>query len=149
MPKIVLIGAGSAMFTRGLVADLITTARRSDELSNAEIARRLEADLVLYVLVNRFALKDSEAGSLWQGQMQVTVRLVDAQGQLLWPADRFGGYMTPMVTLPPVDEPSPQYAAQVCKALAEKMADRIAKLFYDHKVPLDQPPERMPETFGE
>ena len=114
--------------------DLIENTPHFDNLSTAEVGRRLRADIVLYVLIDRFSLKESEANPLWQGKLGTTVRLVDVRKGRLWPTDRLSGYPVPTVELPPASSDSPSFDAQLSRILAWRMADRIAKLFYEHKV---------------
>ena len=115
--------------------NLMETTPRFDDLSTAEVGRELQADIVLYVLIDRFSLKESPANPLWQGKLGASVRLVDVREGRLWPTDRLGGYPVPTVQLPPTSSDSPTAEAVLSRALARRMADRIAKLFYRHEVP--------------
>lgn len=105
-----------------------------DGLAVSQIGQRLGADLVLYVHVDHFSLKDNEVSPLWHGRMEVTVRMVDVAAGRLWPKDRQAGYAVKPVDNPTESHPSPTYEIDLAKSLAEQMADRIAKLLYDHKV---------------
>jgi hypothetical protein len=51
----------------------------------------------------------------------------------LWPRDQEELQLKP-VRLSPVQNPSPTYGAKISRQLAERMAERIAVLFYDHTV---------------
>ncbi|MGA2266088.1 MAG: hypothetical protein ABSH10_06615 [Phycisphaerae bacterium] len=106
-----------------------------DRLSVAEVGQKLNVDLVLYVHIDKFSLRD-ETNLLWQGRIQTTVRLVDVIAGRLWPQDQPEGYSLPAVELPPVDNSSGGYEVQVAKDLASQMADHIAEVFYDHTQPV-------------
>lgn len=117
-------------------------------LKVSEIGQRLGADLVLYIVIDRFSLHDNDTSLLWRGKLQVSVRVVDAKtGERLWPGDRRDdGYPVPAVELPSVDDSSANYEERLSRELAEKMADRVVKLFYKHKeTPDDLPPDAAKE----
>ncbi len=112
-----------------------------NELGIVNVGDRLHADLVLYIHLDEFSLKDNEATPLWTGRMRSKVRLIDVQKGLLkrearlWPEDRPDGYPVKPIELPPTTHPSPRYGEDLAKILADKMAERIARFFYEHKVP--------------
>jgi hypothetical protein len=105
-----------------------------NRLSVSEVGGKLGADIVLYVKVDRFSLKDNEATPLWQGRLHTTVRLVGVEVGRLWPEDRPEGYPVEPLEPPAETHPSPNHGEVLSKALAETMAGRIAKLFYDHEI---------------
>ena len=116
------------------------------KMEAAEIGKKLGADIVCYVLIHEFKLKD-EVEELWRGEFRATVSMVDvATGRQLWPMSGHEGYWVKPVRAPVTSSTSPDYAAELSRALCDTMADRIAKLFYDHRVPIDEPEEDTPET---
>ena len=133
------------------VLDLVTASTSFHELSVVDVGQKLGADLVLYVHVDRFSVKDDEASPLWQGRLEATVRMVDVQRGLaekrprLWPEDRDEGYVVEPVETQPESHPSENYGEQLAETMAEQMADRIAKLFYDHEVRAQEAARRPPE----
>jgi len=112
--------------------NLIAATPQFDQLSISEVGRRLGADIVLYVQVEEFSLKDSPASPLWRGRFAATVRMVDVEVGRLWPEDRPGGYPVEPVEISARQETSPTYGAKLARDLAESLAEKIAKLFYDH-----------------
>ena len=112
-------------------------AARGDfnRLAVKEVGEKLGADVVIYVDIERFSLKENEASPLWRGELAGSVRVVDVKVGRLWPTDR-EKYPVPAVETPPTENASKTYGAELSRLLAEKLADRIAKLFYDHKVPV-------------
>jgi hypothetical protein len=100
-----------------------------------EVGQRLGADLVLYVVVNHFSLKETEVSSLWRGELKTTVKLVDSKTGLLWPKDRTSGFPLSVIERPSSQSVSQAYALELTRALAEKMSVKVARLFYEHKVP--------------
>lgn len=120
--------------------DLITVTPDFNKLSVMEVGQKLGADIVLYVRVDDFSLKDNEVSPLWHGRLAATVRMVDTRAKdpsevRLWPKDRPEGHAMEPIDLPPVDETSPTYGNILTGTLADQMADNIVKLFYDHKEP--------------
>jgi hypothetical protein len=114
----------------------LTSGRDFDKMSIAEAGQKLGADVVLYVQIDYFALREAPESPLWQGRLATSVWMVDARSpQRLWPKDvPIGtGYQVPPVDTKPAEHPSPSYGELVAKDLAEQMADRIVKLFYDHE----------------
>ena len=112
-------------------------APRYHALKIPEIGHELNADLVLYVQIEDFQLKDNIDDTMWHGVFETSVRVVDVSAPdnpRLWPRDRPGGYPVGPVDRPPALESSPMYAERLTRALAAEMADRIAKLFYAHRL---------------
>jgi hypothetical protein len=116
----------------------LTREKGFDKLSVGEVGAKLGADVVLYVHIDKFSLKDTPDTPLWRGQLHATIRVVDVKAGRLWPQDKPEGFPVPPVDLPTVEDSSQVYATQLAKELATKMADRIAKCFYDHKVPAQE-----------
>lgn len=114
--------------------NLIAATPQFDQLSIGEVGRRLGADIVLYVQVEEFSLKDSPASLLWRGRFAATVRMVDVEVGRLWPEERPGGYPLEPVEISARQEASPTYGAKLARDLAESLAEKIAKLFYDHSI---------------
>ncbi|MDY6913304.1 MAG: hypothetical protein SVT52_02445 [Planctomycetota bacterium] len=119
------------------LVDLSIAASDFNRLAVCEVGQKLGADIVLYVWIDKFSLKDTEASPLWRGQFGTTVRLVDTEAGRLWPQDRLGYPVKPVET-PRIDNASPTYGTELVDILAERMADRITKLFHDHRVPAQQ-----------
>jgi hypothetical protein len=131
---------------RGIVRETIPHERlmalrfetpRFHALKIPEIGQKLGADLVLYVQIEKFQLKDNYNDTMWHGLFEATVRVVKASGEgdpRLWPRDRPTGYPVGPVERDPALESSPLYADRLTVALAGEMADRIAKLFFDHRL---------------
>ncbi len=110
-----------------------------NSLAVSEVGNKLGADIVLYVQIDEFGLRDQAASQeLWKGRLQTTVRLVDVREGRLWPTDRPEGHMvSPMAKTRTVSDNSQTRAEIVSKALAAETADRIAKYFYGHKTPYE------------
>lgn len=97
-----------------------------------EVCSRLGADLVIYVHIDRFLLKD-DTSDVWRGQIATTV-FVKNRNSRLWPDDLPGGYVVKPIERRPSTSSSPTYGDRLAGLLAGQMADRIAKLFYDHRL---------------
>jgi len=120
------------------VVHLETITPHYSDLGIPRIGRDLGADLVLYVHIDAFELRDSPVETLWHGQFRGTVKLVDVQAGRLWPADRPDGHQVGPVEVPVHDSSQPGHDVELTDTLVNQMADRVAKLFYDHKVGVQQ-----------
>ena len=116
---------------------LFEMARTSafQQLSISEIGKRLQADIVLYVKIEQFALKDNRLSPIWHGELGTTVRVVGvAEKGRLWPKDRYQGYAMPEINSPrESDDESKRMGEKITTRMAKDMADKIAKLFYKHE----------------
>lgn len=109
-------------------------------LSIKEVGQKVGADLVLYVNIEKFSLKEEGNSALWHGQMQASVRWIDPNGDTresvrLWPTDRAEGHVVPEVELPVSNDEAPSYGADLTKLLAANTANRIVRLFYEAVAP--------------
>ncbi len=115
------------------IMKLIAATPDYKRLTNAEIGKKLGADLVVNVQIEKFQLKDADYSQIWQGKLQVTVKVVDVKEGRLWPNDSVGGYEAKVVETPRMEgNASPQFEVKMAKAMAVDMADVIAKYFYKH-----------------
>lgn len=110
-----------------------------NQLHIPTVGRKLDADLVLYVEIVRFCLKDNEVSPLWHGELKTKVKIVDSRQGRLWPDDRPGGYPVEPVETRPAENPSSSYGSELTEILAERMANTISQIFYDHKVSREMP----------
>ena len=115
------------------LADMIAATPDFNLLSVSEVGEKLGAELVLYVQIDRFALRDDAAKELWHGRLQATVRVVEVGKGRLWPKDRPGGYPLEEVETPVSTDSSPTYGDEITRSLAAQMGEQIARLFYDHE----------------
>jgi len=131
------VAARTIPFTR--IGELATRSPDAyNNLSVSELGARLGADIVLYVNIEDFGLRDPAASDeLWKGRLETSVRLVDVTEGRLWPKDRPAGHRVDKAETPTITDSSPSRAEQVSQELARITADRIAKLFYDHSQPYE------------
>ncbi len=114
---------------------LIASRPDFNKLGVNQVAKQLKADIVVYVSIDSFSLRESSNINLWHGKLAATVRVVDSRGKQLWPTDLSNGLKIPDVVMPQQVNNSPTYGVTLCNEMAEIMADRIAKLFYSHSLP--------------
>ena len=106
------------------------------QMSFGDIAKGLDAELVLYVRLKHFSLRDDETSLLWQGNLDVVVALKDTDDHMLWPTDEPSGHpIDPPVSISRDRQEFQSYGVKLTEELAAEMADRIARLFYEHEVP--------------
>jgi hypothetical protein len=129
----------------------LSTQRDFAGLAVREVGARLGADLVVYVRIDSFSLKDGPESPLWLGRLSVSVWVFDVKGSgPLWPTDTPGGegYRPTPIVLKHVENSSPSYGQVVAETLAEQMADRVAKIFYNHEeLPNPHHDDAPPMTF--
>lgn len=119
-----------------MLANLSAARKNYNEMAISQIGEALGADVVLYVEIDEFALKESRASPLWRGRLSTNIRMVECpSGNRLWPD------LPPRMGLPvdavqteTVEESSKYYGRKVSEELADMMADKICKFFYNHKV---------------
>ncbi len=130
------VAVSTVPYTR--IGELIAATPEFNALSVSEVGSKLDADIVLYVQIDEFGLRDPSASEeLWKGRLQVTVRMTDVHDGRLWPKDKPAGHMVPAAKTRTVSDNSPTRAETISNALATETADRIAKYFYDHKTPYE------------
>jgi len=118
--------------------DLMDLTMRRDDFNSMgipEIGRELNADLVLYVHLDEFQLREDDVAPLWQGKMKCTVKVVDSREGRLWPDDRPKGFPLPLVETPQEVSQADSFGRQVAERLADKQATQIVRLFHEHEVP--------------
>lgn len=131
-----------ALREQELVADVVPYNRllslqsRTTEFNRIpihEVGRQLGADTVIYVEIDSFQTRENPSIPLWNGQFRARVRVVNvADGEVLWPRD--GSTGAPVAVSTPVEEnTNPGYQAQLAERLSQRMADVVAKLFYEHE----------------
>ena len=114
---------------------LIASRPDFNKLSVNQVAQQLNADVIIYVSIDKFSLGENRKINLWHGKFGTTVRVVTSSGKQLWPTDLSDGLKMPDVVMPQNVDHSPTYGVTLCSEMAEIMADRIAKLFYKHTLP--------------
>ena len=139
--------ANKLLMEKGLAANVVpyeeVQAIRQNEpdfnrLSLGTIGRKAGADLVVYVSITGFSLKDAPMDTLWRGRLDAKVRVCDVNKGLLWPEQRAG--FPVQVLEEPVDNPSDLYGADLSRALARKMATEVVALFHEKQVNRHRPP---------
>jgi len=103
-----------------------------------EIGQRLKADQVLHLNVRTFTLHDDVVAPAYKGRFAVAVKVLDVSASKpedvrLWPNSTEGKLLE--VTTELHAGKGEGYNDELTRRLCEEMADKIAKLFYDHKVP--------------
>jgi hypothetical protein len=116
------------------VVKLVSATPEFNRLSVSEVGRKLGADVVVYVEVNRFELREYENTSTWDGRMKVSVRVVDvAEQRRLWPEGRPAGFPVDEVSVPQVNLDMRDQSTRLSKMLAERTAERVIGLFVDRR----------------
>lgn len=120
----------------------VTQLRRKDSQFDKrgirEIGLRLDATQVLHINVRKFLLHDDVVEPAYKGRFVAAVKVIDVNAKTpedvrLWPNTSEGKVLE--VTTEIATPKDPGYKEQLTRRLCEEMADKIAKLFYDHKVP--------------
>ncbi|MBN1941702.1 MAG: hypothetical protein JW849_00240 [Phycisphaerae bacterium] len=128
---------------RGLVErvvpyhQLMNLAAATDDfhtLSTAEVGKKLHADVVLYVEIDAFQLREDASTAFWHGKLNTRVKVVGVKEGRLWPKDLPEGYSPTAVDTGSVSgEGSLQFEQHLVETIALEMGDNIMKLFYKHR----------------
>ncbi len=113
--------------------DLAAATPNFNRLSTAEIGKKIGADIVLYVKIDDFSLRDNPMNPIWRGKFKTSVRVVDVEEGRLWPKDLVGGYPVQEVDTKPIEgDNSSRFEIKLAKSMAYEMANNIVSLFYEH-----------------
>jgi hypothetical protein len=117
---------------------------RFSQLSEAEIGRMAGATTVLVVDVERFTLRDRQHAPLWHCKFNVRIKIVSvAENKRLWPEfDDRGEILRNNIKPDSSKSVDPYYGNEFANKAVDDMADKVAKLFYDHT---GRDPTRLPE----
>ena len=130
------VAAKTIAYTR--LGEFISATPTFNALAVGEVGQKLGAEMVLYVLIDDFGLRDAAGASeLWKGRLATTVRLVDVAKGRLWPTDSPAGRVVPKVETQTVSDSSQSRGELISKELAAETADKIAKLFYAYSTPYE------------
>ncbi len=98
----------------------------------ADIAHAVNAGVVVYIFVKRFDVTLESAGQLTKGSADALVKVVDANGNRLWPMTGSPGQsVTARVATGTAVSQSPH---EVQSAMLAILARRISRLFYRYAV---------------
>ncbi len=141
--------ANELLIQNSLAAETIPYDKLID-LRNAEInfnsmkipkiGRRVGANLVIYVSIEEFSLKDNPVDTLWRGKLAVKVRVVDVYKGRIWPDESDGFPIS--VGEPMTENPSKYYGSELSRKLAERMAEEICGLFHKRYVERARPKKK-------
>lgn len=105
-----------------------------DDLSVRAIGEKLGADQVLYLRVQYWATKENPGDPQFRGSAKVNVKVISTERKRdvrLWP--KGATEKTASAQTDPQLTDASGAEVQVSRQLAAKLADTIAKYFYDHK----------------
>jgi hypothetical protein len=106
-----------------------------DKLSIREVGRKVNADVMIWISVIEFGFDQNLEMAVAPGRFVAKVKVFDIraenEGNLrLWPTQRQGRFVD--VEIPPHKVRSCKNKAEVHEKLADAMADKIARLFYEY-----------------
>lgn len=118
------------------LARLRQTSSDFDQRGAREVGRLAKADTVLWLKVVRFTLEDDIEMVVSPAYFAVTVKVLDAQAEerdqvRLWPKGREGKLVE--VKVSPHDIRKCKNTHQAHIVVAEQLAEKIAKLFYEYQ----------------
>jgi hypothetical protein len=119
------------------LAELKSSVDDFSKLSIRQVGRSVQADVVLWVSVEDFRVPTEADLIAGPARFVVRVKVFDANAQRrqdvrLWPDNRQGQYLT--VVIEPHNLQRYATIPAMHHALAEEMADKIAKLFYTYTI---------------
>jgi len=105
----------------------------SQNWSIRQVGEKLGAEQVLHIRVRRFRLHDEPGDPLYQGQWQVTIKVVSTQRQpdvRLWPKSIEGHDVAVVTSSEHSDDEA--FGVEVARRMARMLAQEITFLFCDH-----------------
>ncbi len=100
-----------------------------------KVGRRVGADQVVYVVIQSFVL--TENNEVYEPQATATVKVLDVDSsKRLFPVSEPNGHVVVATERPvPRDGASSKTDGIIARRVADALADKVAKLFYDHRLP--------------
>lgn len=139
----VAASAGQSLLKAGAVSRVLDSKAanavvngepRGDLMPISQVGRKVGAEVVIYVVPERFSL--SPDGQTFEPVAQLRIKVIDAVAdKRLWPEEREGYLLT--VTATTRQGTAPTDASQAREAenrFADLAGQRVAELFYDHEV---------------
>ncbi len=120
--------------------DLRNAEPKFNLMSIPRIGRRLGADLVIYVSIEEFSLKDNPVDALWRGKLVARVKVVDVLKGRIWPDESAGFPIS--IAEPMTENTSETYGSQLARKLAERMAEEVCGLFHERYIERAKPKEK-------
>ncbi|MCD4699273.1 MAG: hypothetical protein K8R91_01705 [Phycisphaerae bacterium] len=120
--------------------DLRNVEPKFNEMSIPKIGRCLGADLVIYVSIEDFSLKDNSVNTLWRGRFSARVKVVDVLKGRIWPDESAGFSIS--INEPITENPSEAFGAELARKLAERMAEEVCGLFRERHLDRARPKEK-------
>jgi hypothetical protein len=113
-----------------------------DRMHVPTVGRKCEADLVVYLAIDRFTLKDTPVETIWRGRLDVRVKVVDVKKGRIWPEEMAGFPIS--VQEPTTENTSESYGAELSRKLADKLAVEVTGLFHERLVDRHKPKDTKP-----
>lgn len=119
------------------LAELRRRQARPDAILPGQAARELGAEVVVYVRVVSFALRDDQWGGAWRGAMRTAVRVIQPPtpteaSQVVWPKTYATGYPVTCRQRKIPQRLDAAGARQLAHKVSQTMARAVADLFRDH-----------------
>lgn len=113
-----------------VIAGLKADPKEFSKLDVMTVARKTNADYVLFVDLYEFRAEEVSSGLITDGVARALVRVVDKNGNRMWPAHD-GNPQVVETTVPPmtVDQ---QSLADVKRKLAVDLTTKIGRMFHDY-----------------
>jgi hypothetical protein len=111
-------------------------------LHTEEVGDKVDADIVVYVHIDQFSLRDPDSQRLWHGRLKCSLKVLDVEkgmagrGGHLWPHDKdlYDAEGKLKVNIPAESETSPTYGEVLTSEMIEEMAGMIGRVFRDHEI---------------
>jgi hypothetical protein len=119
------------------LAKIRQSEEKFDQRGAREIGLLAHADTVLWLSIKQFSVEKDLELAVAPANFAATLKVVNARADKrdevrLWPLDREGRLVS--VTVSPQDLHACKSKAEVHEKMADAMADKVAKLFYDYEI---------------
>lgn len=96
------------------------------------LAAKFDVDRLLYIDIRQFRLRDHPSDPVWRAKFTARVWVINTEGERMWPTDRRDGHELTVETTPTPND-STTFSITLTEDLTDRMADKIVKLFYEHR----------------
>lgn len=119
------------------LAKIRQSEAKFDQRGAREIGVMAQADTVLWLSIKQFSVEKDLEIAVTPANFAASLKVVNAGADKrdevrLWPLDRDGRLVT--VTVSPQDLHACKSKKEVHEKMADAMADKVAKLFYDYEI---------------
>lgn len=103
------------------------------DMSIPDVARKMDADIVIYIDILNFQLREESGGQVTSGVAEAAVKVVDRDGKRLWPTDEGAASPLGQSVTAEIEQNMADVRNMTAtrEELIKRMTTRIGRLFHD------------------